>query len=564
MSLCQALISPLVAYLFDRVFAQSMAIKKLQFIDRFFADTIGNSPEILVWVLPLTFIFLYFINGIARYLHMFTMRYTGDKVSADLRQALLEKYTRLNLNFHNNYTAGSGGLLSRTMNDVITVQNSTGILADLIREPLLAVLLIAYMIYIDWEITLTLFIAAPLIGFLLQRLAKSLRKYGYLHQEIMESITSKLKEGLDGIRIIQSYNLEEKIAKGFQLKNKHYVQTRKKIVAREEVAGPTTEFIGVIIFGAMIYYFGSKVIDQTSSPGVFISFVAAMGLLQKPIKKVQEAFIRIQQTVVSTDRILSILKDDRVVIESQNPQNFPQNWSRISFNSVGFSYDDEKILDNFNLSIKKGEVIAIVGASGSGKSTLMNLLGRFFDPTEGRILIDETDISELRLPELRKNIALVTQDVFLFNDSIENNIRFGDLKAQRGVEGAADSANATSFIEKMPNEFKSPVGERGNLLSGGEKQRISIARAVYKDAPILILDEATSALDSVSEMEVQKGLEKLMEGRTAFVIAHRLSTVKKADRILVLDKGKIVEQGSHDELLARKGAYFQFHELQRE
>lgn len=568
MSFCQAFVSPLIAYLFDRVFSQKTASsEKLKFVDQLFADTVGNEPSLLVWAIPASFVILYFLNGVSRYIHMFLMRYTGDRVASDLRQQLMDKYLRLNLTFHNNYNAGSGGLLSRTMNDIYIVQASTGIMADFIREPLLAILLLSYMIYVDWQITLAIFLVAPLLIVFLRNLARSLRKYGNRHQEVLEGLTSTLKEALDGVRVIQSFNLEKKLNDDFEQKTDAYLETRKKIVAREEVSGPVSEIIGSVIFAGMAYYFGTGVLDKTSSPGEFLSFVAAMGFMQKPIKKVQDAFIRLQQTVVSVDRITSVLKDDRTVKEKNPPKPFPKDWKEIHFNDLEFSYGEDTILNRFNLKVKRGEVIALVGSSGSGKSTLMNLLSRFFDPSRGKISIDGKSIDEFSLSELRKNIALVTQDVFLFNDSIKNNILFGNLERNTSsdqYEEAAQTANAKDFVEILPQKFETLVGERGGRLSGGEKQRVSIARAVYKDAPILVLDEATSALDSVSEVEVQKGLEKLMQGRTVFIIAHRLSTIKSADRIIVLKKGQLIEQGTHEELLSQQGEYFHFHQLQTE
>ena len=568
MSFCQAFVSPLIAYLFDRVFSQKTASsEKLKFVDQLFADTVGNEPSLLVWAIPASFVILYFLNGVSRYIHMFLMRYTGDRVASDLRQQLMDKYLRLNLTFHNNYNAGSGGLLSRTMNDIYIVQASTGIMADFIREPLLAILLLSYMIYVDWQITLAIFLVAPLLIVFLRNLARSLRKYGNRHQEVLEGLTSTLKEALDGVRVIQSFNLEKKLNDDFEQKTDAYLETRKKIVAREEVSGPVSEIIGSVIFAGMAYYFGTGVLDKTSSPGEFLSFVAAMGFMQKPIKKVQDAFIRLQQTVVSVDRITSVLKDDRTVKEKNPPKPFPKDWKEIHFNDLEFSYGEDTILNRFNLKVKRGEVIALVGSSGSGKSTLMNLLSRFFDPSRGKISIDGKSIDEFSLSELRKNIALVTQDVFLFNDSIKNNILFGNLERNTSsdqYEEAAQTANAKDFVEILPQKFETLVGERGGRLSGGEKQRVSIARAVYKDAPILVLDEAPSALDSVSEVEVQKGLEKLMQGRTVFIIAHRLSTIKSADRIIVLKKGQLIEQGTHEELLSQQGEYFHFHQLQTE
>ena len=287
-----------------------------------------------------------------------------------------------------------------------------------------------------------------------------------------------------------------------------------------------------------------------------IGFITALLQINEPIKKFQEAYVRIQETRVAATRIFHILGEDSEVAESSQAVEFPTNWNSIIYKNVTFGYGEHPLINHFNLTIRKGQVVAFVGESGSGKSTLANLLARFYDPQDGQILIGQEDIKNIRLAELRKNIGLVSQDVFLFSDTIEKNIQAGaNSEAIKDVTPAAKAAFANEFILKLPNQYKTQVGERGNLLSGGEKQRVGIARAFYKDAPILILDEATSALDSVSEVQVQKGLETLMKGRTTFIIAHRLSTIQHADQILVLKKGQIVEQGRHEDLLNQDGEY---------
>jgi ATP-binding cassette subfamily B protein/subfamily B ATP-binding cassette protein MsbA len=306
-----------------------------------------------------------------------------------------------------------------------------------------------------------------------------------------------------------------------------------------------------------------RVFFHNALPGTYIAYLTAAGFIQPPIKRLQDAFVRINQTIVVADRLFDLIESDKRVPQTSNPLPFPQDWSHIEFRDVSFTYGTEAVLKNVNFTIKRGEVVALVGESGSGKSTLVNLLERFFDPTSGHILIDDVPINQLDLKDLRKHIALVTQDVFLFRDTIAGNIHAGDFsKEESGVIAAAKLANAHSFISATDNGYENQVGERGGLLSGGEKQRVSIARAIFKDAPILILDEATSALDSVSEMEVQKGLNKLMEGRTAFVIAHRLSTIFNANRIIVMRKGEVVEQGTHEALIAKQGEYHNFFKLQ--
>jgi ATP-binding cassette subfamily B protein/subfamily B ATP-binding cassette protein MsbA len=295
----------------------------------------------------------------------------------------------------------------------------------------------------------------------------------------------------------------------------------------------------------------------------FMTYIFSLGLLLDSVRRMQDAYIRVQQAAIGMDRLHDILEAPSTVADVVDPKPFPKEWNTIEFRNVTFSYKDEPVLKNVNLTIRRSEVVALVGSSGSGKSTIANLLQRFFDPQEGEILINGIPIRKMRMADLRRNIALVTQDVFLFNDSIERNIQLGNLeKDEASVLEASKLANAHNFIMSTPQGYKTSVGDFGSRISGGEKQRISIARAILKDAPILVLDEATSALDSESELEVQKGLNQLLEGRTALVIAHRLSTIAKATRIVVLKKGQIVEEGSHTQLLAQRGEYFKFHEMQ--
>jgi ATP-binding cassette subfamily B protein/subfamily B ATP-binding cassette protein MsbA len=349
----------------------------------------------------------------------------------------------------------------------------------------------------------------------------------------------------------------------FETQVDDYLGSRRKIISREEASGPVSESLAAVFIAAVMIYLGYRAINGQFTIGNFLSFMFAIGLLQDSTKKLQDSFIRLQQCAVAVERLNAILEDTNIVPEIASPRSFPNNWDEIEFRNVTFRYDQNDVLNNVNLKIKRGERVALVGSSGAGKSTLINLLPRFFDPVSGKILIGGTPIDEMSLAELRQHVALVSQDVFLFSDSVERNIWSGDFsKTIDGVKPAAQLANADVFINRNPDGFKARVGERGSMFSGGEKQRISIARAIFKDAPILILDEATSALDSESEQEVQKGLDHLLEGRTALIIAHRLSTIANCDRIIVLEKGQIVEQGSHEMLMARQGPYFRFSQLQ--
>ncbi len=565
MSLCQGLVAPLGAILFDNVFSAQPPGEagQMKAVNEWLLGLFGNDKRSLVTAIPLAFVLLYFISGIFRYYHFYIVRVIGEKLSIDLRKDLQAKYLDLNISYHQNFA--SGGMMNKILNDVQYIQQGIYLYADFLREPILTILLFVNLFLLDAKLTLFTIISAPIFFIVIKQTTRGLRKYGLMSQVSLDTLTSTLKESFDGVKIIQSFGLEQKVKDKFAQESEEFLRSRKKIVSHEELAGPLTEFLGTVLFSALCFYVGKGILNGTSSPGVFVGFIVALGLMQKPIKKLQEAIIRVQQIVVVTERIFEVLDSTDKVTEPVNPKVFPKGFQNIAFKNLEFSYGDERTLKDVNFVVKRGEVVAIVGESGSGKSTLVNLLERFFDPAKGSILVDDTPINQMKVDDLRSQIALVTQDVFLFDDTIEANIHAGNLKKNvTEIKSAAKLANAHDFIEKLPEGYRYRVGERGQKLSGGEKQRISIARALFRDAPILILDEATSALDSVSEIEVQKGIEQLMKGRTCFVIAHRLSTIRHAHRILVFHKGTIVEAGSHEELLEKRGAYFRFYQIQTE
>jgi subfamily B ATP-binding cassette protein MsbA len=512
---------------------------------------------------PLLITLTWFIASALRYYHMYWMLYISELVAVNLRRKLMNKYLTLNLSFMQNFVSGSGGLISRMLNDIGVIQGGFQKLADIVREPFMVVFSFGYLLYLDWRLTLFVLAGGPIITLILRKFARSVRKYSKHNQESMEDLTQILKESLDGTRIVQSFNLQGEMRNRFESQAKDFLRSKSKIISREEASGPVSESLSAFFVALLLIYIGYQVIQSQMDVGGFISFVTAITFLSDSVKKVQGGFIRLQQSSVALERLHSILNETSVVPEVDQPKNFPVEWKEIEFRNVSFRYETSEVLKGVRLTIRRGEKVALVGSSGAGKSTLINLLPRFFDPTGGEILIGGVPIDEIRLSDLRANVALVTQDVFLFSDTVERNIWSGDFsKTADNVENSARLANAHDFITANTGEYHARVGDRGSRFSGGEKQRISIARAIFKNAPILILDEATSALDSESELEVQKGLDSLMEGRTALVIAHRLSTIAKCDRILVMDKGNIVEQGSHNELMVQKGAYHRFFQLQ--
>lgn len=517
----------------------------------------------MTYRLPLLICATWLLANFFRYFHMFWMLFVSEQIAVNLRRKLMNKYLTLNLGFFQNFVRGSGGLISRMLNDIGVIQGGFQKIADVAREPFMVIFMFGYVMYLDWRLTLFVMSGGPIITIVLRNFARSLRKYSARNQESMEDLTQILKESLDGTRIVQSFNLQDEMRRRFELQAEDFLNSKSKIISREEASGPVSESLSAFVVALLLVYIGMQIIHDHLDTSSFLAFIAAITLLSDSVKKLQSAYIRIQQSGVALERLQGILNETSVVPEVANPKPFPREWDQIDFRNVSFRYDEADVLKNINLTIRRGEQIALVGSSGAGKSTLTNLLARFFDPTTGEILIGGVPIDEIGLNDLRSKVALVTQDVFLFSDTVERNIWSGNFaKGSEGVTAAARLANADGFITADPLGYQARVGDRGSRFSGGEKQRISIARAIFKDAPILILDEATSALDSQSELEVQQGLDSLMKGRTALVIAHRLSTISKCDRILVMEKGEIIEQGSHNELMTQKGAYHKFFQLQ--
>jgi ATP-binding cassette subfamily B protein/subfamily B ATP-binding cassette protein MsbA len=526
-------------------------------------DTLTRKDADSALRVGLSILALALVVAVSRYYHIFLMNYVAECITQNIRQKLQQKFMNLSLSFHNNYASGSGGLISRILNDVKVIQDGLRMVADIFSMPLLLIYLLSNLFRINWQLTMSLLIALPIIGTFQRNISKSLRKYLPLGQENLEKMTSTIKESLDGVRVIQSFNLESTMAKRLIDNSDEYIAIRKKIHSRVELMGPVTEFIATLLILGILLYISNEIAHGRATMGSFVAFVTSLMGANMPIKKFQESYVRIQEVIVSARRVYSLIDDPNVVPISLKNLPFPKDWKTIHYKNVTFGYGKTVILKNIDLVIHRGERVALVGESGSGKSTIVNLLERFFDPTAGEILIDGIDIKDINLEDLRKHVALVNQDVFLFSDSIERNIQAGDFtRSIADVPAMAKMANAHDFILRMPQGYQSLVGDRGNLLSGGEKQRISIARALYKNAPLLILDEATSALDTASEIEVQKGLDHLMEGRTALIIAHRLSTIQNAHKIVVLKAGQVMEIGSHQQLLDSKGEYFRFYSLQ--
>lgn len=511
--------------------------------------------------IPLIIFIALMTSNFARYFLVTNMRLISEKICLNLRLRLLDKYLYSSLDLLNQETSGRGGLMSRMLQDIGIIQAGYGKVADIIKEPVVFIATLAYIFYLNPYLSSILVISMPFVFWVLSRFVKSLKKHSTKNLEFLGVLAQTLKESLDGSKIIRSFNLEKKMRKTFSDQIDEYFRTKKKIIQREELSGPISEVLITFSFATVLILIGQQISNKTMDMADFTAYIFAVGFCTDSGKKLQEAFMRIQQSIVARVRLEDILLQADAIKDPENPKAFPQDWDYIHFDNVSYKVGENEILKGINLKIKRGEQIALVGHSGSGKTTIINLLERFLDPTSGHIRIGSVDVKDIKISELRDNIALVSQDVFLFDDSIKENILSGNQNIKATEEqmlNASTSANAHKFISAFPEKYLTKVGDSGARLSGGEKQRISIARAILKNSPILLLDEATSALDNHSEAEVQKSLNQMMEGRTSIVIAHRLSTIQNVDVIYVMDRGQIVDSGNHQELSHKAGLYQSF------
>ncbi len=514
-------------------------------------------------IVPVALVFLYLFKGIFRYIQAYLMGYVGQRVIMDIRNRMYEHYQRLSLDY---FAANqTGAMMSRITNDIIAMQHALPVATDLVRQPFTLVGLIGVAFYMEWKLTLFALLAMPLMIIPFAVFMKKFRKYSKREQEKMGNMSSVLQESISGIKVTRAFGMEEHEINRFNKENMDYFKVRIKTIRAEEFTSPLNEFFGSIGIAFVVWYGGYQVLTGESSPGSFFSFLAACALMYNPIKKLNSANATIQGSMAAAERVFQILDTEPSVREKEGALSVDNVKDGIEFKDVSFKYHQDMILNQINLKVRSGQVVAIVGESGGGKSTLVSLIPRFYDVSDGSISIDGVDLRDLTFKSLRGLTAVVSQETFLFNDTIRNNIAYMPGRESISLDAviaAAKAANAHDFIMAMPEGYETIVGERGIRLSGGQKQRLSIARALLKDSPILILDEATSSLDSESEYLVQEALNRLMNGRTTFVIAHRLSTVQHADRIVVLSKGKIVEDGRHEELLKVGGEYAKLYSRQ--
>jgi len=499
------------------------------------------------------------------YLAQYILNPIRNAVLRRLRDDIYTKTLSLPIGFFTEERKGD--LISKMTNDVNEVELSIMATLEVIfREPFAILITLSYMILISPTLTLVLLIFLPVSGLIIGRIGKSLKKSSNIAQEQLANMLGVIDETIVGMRVVKAFGAEKHQHLRFMQINNYLFRTRNRIAARRELASPISETLGVLIVSGVLWY-GGQLIFSNQSPLTaekFLLYIVLFTQIINPFKNLSTSFFNIQKGSAALARIEQLLKTNNSITEIENPVPIKSFERSIELKNVKFSYGDRKILDNVNLIIEKGKTVALVGSSGAGKSTLADLIPRFHDVTEGEILIDDVNIKQYKLDEVRRLMGVVSQEPILFNDSIYNNITLGTGGAsQTNVEEAAKIANAHHFISNKPEGYQTVVGDRGNKLSGGERQRVTIARAVLKNPPILILDEATSSLDTESERIVQEAINSLMKNRTCIVIAHRLSTVQHADEIIVLDKGQIIERGTHDELINRNGAYHKLVVLQK-
>jgi ATP-binding cassette, subfamily B, bacterial MsbA len=504
------------------------------------------------------------LSNIFRYWSQRVITNMRTRVVKNVRESLFNKITDLHVGYFQSQRKGD--IMSSLSNDVSEVEGSVISTAQVIfREPLMLIGYLVMLFTISVKLTLFSLIILPISGLIITGISRRLRKDAKQSQNLLGNILSIIEETISGVRIIRAFNAQKYVKEKFDEQNEGYRRVLKSIFNKRELASPLSEFLGVSVVCGILLYGGILVLENRSdlTASQFLTYIITYSQVLVPAKAVSNAITNIQRGIAAGDRIFSVLETPIEITEKPNAVPVKEFNHQIEYKNVSFKYSEKKVLDDINLIIPKGQTIALVGQSGSGKSTLADLLPRFYDVTEGSILIDGTDVRDIKLDALNHLMGIVTQESILFNDSVLNNIAFGIEEVNEAdVVEAAKIANAHEFIIKMTNGYHTNIGDRGSKLSGGQRQRLSIARAVLKNPPILILDEATSALDTESERLVQDALQKLMANRTSIVIAHRLSTIQHADTIIVLQDGKIVERGKHNELLTHDGIYRRLSEMQ--
>ncbi len=528
-------------------------------IDEVLADKNGT---MLNWIAA-SIIAIFIVRGLFWYGQNYLMSYVGQSVIIDIRAAVFKKIQRLSVSFYDKNKTGT--IMSYVTNDVNALQSAmVENTIEMITEGFILIGSVVAMIYLDWRLTLFTVCTFPVVLWFMEFFGKKIRKTGGRIQECTADITSVLQESVASARVIKSFVREDYEVDRFDVENKANFRANMKNAQLMATLTPVVELVAAIGVTMIIWYGGNNVINGTITAGSLVAFLTYAVNISNPIKRLTRVIGNIQKALAAAQRVFMIIDMPEEIAESRDAKQLPEVIGKVEFQNVSFAYNDKgNVITDLSFSVKPGEVIAIVGPSGAGKSTIANLLPRFYDVNKGDIKIDGHSVREVTLDSLREQVGIVPQETMLFNGSVYNNILYGRLDATKEeIEAAAKAANAHDFIMQLTDGYETKLGDRGVNLSGGQRQRIAIARAILKNPRILILDEATSALDTESERVVQEALDRLMVGRTSFVIAHRLSTVKNADKILVLEKGNLVESGTHDELLALDGLYAHLYKIQ--
>ncbi len=526
---------------------------------------VGDKPEVLIKIC-LLILTAFILKNIFGYIQGYFMAFVEYASMKDLRDETYSHLHKLPIGYFKSERVGN--IISRFTNDVNIIQASiSATFSNLIKEPLTLVVFLAIAVSISWRLSLFAFIIVPIASLIIAWIGTKLKKQTVILQSKIADITSILQETISGVKIVKAFGMEQFENNRFMNETKSYLKLVLKIVRTRNLSSPITEILSVIIGVVIIYYGGVLVlVDKTLNASEFLGFLFAIFQMMPPIKELGSVNNRIQEASAAADRVFEIIDIEPEIKNKPNALELNSFKDEIVFKNISFKYEDSDVivLDNLNFSVKRGEIVALVGPSGGGKSTLADLIPRFYDPTDGQIIIDGNNIKDVTIESLRAKMGIVTQETFLFNTNIAENIAYGltDYPMEKIIE-AAKTANAHNFISEMPLGYKTMIGERGVKLSGGQRQRLTIARALLKNPEIMIFDEATSALDNESEILVQEAIERLMLNRTTIVIAHRLSTIRNATNILVLNKGRITQQGTHDKLIGdEKGLYKKLYEMQ--
>jgi subfamily B ATP-binding cassette protein MsbA len=506
---------------------------------------------------------LFLMKNFFNYAAMYFITFMRNGVLRDLRDALYKKVVELPISFFSEKRKGD--IMARISSDVLEIQHSfLSILELIVKEPLTIIFTLLGMLFISVKLTFFVILFIPISGLLISIIGKKLKKHSERAQKEQGYFLSLIEETLGGLKVIKAFNSEPLFNAKFQESTGRFYSISNRLLHRQNLASPLSEFLGIMTIAVLLWYGGRLVLlEKVLEPSLFITYLGLAYNILTPAKAISKGFYSVKKGDAAAERVLEVLEAQDIMEDRPNAVEKTTFDKEITYENVSFKYEDQWVLKNFNLTIPKGKSVALVGQSGSGKSTIAALLSRFYDVNEGAIKIDGIDVRDIKKHAVRGLMGLVTQDAILFNDSVGNNIIFGkDIDDKNELENAAKVANAHDFIVQMPQGYETNIGDAGSKLSGGQKQRLSIARAVLKNPPIMILDEATSALDTESERLVQDALEHMMENRTSLVIAHRLSTVQKADLIVVMQEGEIIEQGTHNELIAKNGTYKKLVELQ--